>query len=131
MKGLVLGDKNCQIFAESFFNNRTLTYLNLSKNELTHDALKALEHTLRDSGIRHLDLSHNPLGDAGIDDLCNYIGDKNCKLEKLNISHTKFKQHGGFKLFGVVSRKSENPKYLNVSHNSFSQKNMDKLGYCI
>ena len=115
-----MGDANCQIFAESFFKNRTLTYLNLSKNELSHDALKALEHTLRDSGVRHLDLSFNPLGDAGIYDLCHYIGDKNCKLEKLNISNTKFKSAGGFNLFGTLSRKSENPKHLNVSHNNFS-----------
>jgi Ran GTPase-activating protein (RanGAP) involved in mRNA processing and transport len=130
LRGLVIGDTNCGTLAKALNKNKTLFFLNLSKNDITLKGAERLSRGLQDSALVQLDLSHNPLGDAGIRALADYVSHSQSQLKKLVLSNTKFGKAGGQTLFRAVSM-AKHLQHLNVAGNCFSQQNMDRVPFCL
>jgi heat shock protein HspQ len=63
-----------------------LYHLNVSKNEITAEGMSYLNEALMNTRIGELDLSENPIGNAGISHLHKSISKKGQTIEMLNIS---------------------------------------------
>lgn len=58
------------------------------------------------NGLRRLDLSVNPLGNAGIEALSTFIKSKFNTIVKLNVSDCKIKTKGAVTLFLAIARQT-------------------------
>jgi hypothetical protein len=67
---------------------------------------KELDEPLPEKGLKHLDLSSNPIGNAGIENLSTFIKSKFTTLVKLNVSDCKIKTKGAVTLFLAISRQT-------------------------
>ena len=73
LTNLNIGVEYLQIMAEGFAKSNSLVYLNFSRNEINLDACQHLSSALMKKPIEGLDLSSNPLGDAGVRQLCQLV----------------------------------------------------------
>jgi hypothetical protein len=67
---------------------------------------KVPEAPVAQNGVKHLDLSVNPLGNAGIEGLATFIKSKFSTLVKLNVSDCKIKTKGAVTLFLAIARQT-------------------------
>jgi len=70
------------------------------------EAGKELDDPIPEDGLKHLDLSLNPIGNAGIEILSTFIKSKITTLIKLNVSDCKIKTKGAVTLFLAISRQT-------------------------
>ena len=86
------------MLSEGLRDSKTLFYLNVAKNDLTASGMEAFAKVLVTTEIIELDVSFNPLGNAGITELTGALTDRYRKtgtrtfrnLNKLNISECSF-----------------------------------------
>ena len=129
LRGLGLGDSNCQIVFSMLLGNKTLIYMNVSRNDITNKGAESLSAGLIGSALMQLDLSHNNLGDCGIRAVAQYISHSSCLLQKLVLTNTKFGKVGAQLLFRAVAL-TKKLNHLNVARNYFQQLNLDRLTFC-
>lgn len=67
---------------------------------------KALDDPIPENGLKHLDLSLNPIGNAGIEILSTFIKSRFNTLLKLNVSDCKIKTKGAVTLFLAIARQT-------------------------
>ena len=110
LRSTVLGDQGITLLSEGLKDSKTLFYLNVAKNDLTACGMEALAKVLVSTEIVELDVSFNPLGNAGITELTGALTDKYRtvgtrtfrNLTKLNLSECSFQQAGAYKLFKAM-----------------------------
>ena len=61
-----LTDKGIKLLCLGLKDNRTILELNLSKNDITAAGIEHFAFVLWKTGIQELDISLNPLGNAGV-----------------------------------------------------------------
>ena len=70
--------------------------------------------------IEGLDLSLNPLGDAGVRQLCQLVAHGNHLLTRIDLSNCGFTHQVGNNLFSTVVGKATKLIRLNISGNLFA-----------
>jgi len=70
------------------------------------EAGKVPDALVAQSGVKHLDLSVNPLGNAGIEGLATFIKSKFTTIVKLNVSDCKIRTKGAVTLFLAIARQT-------------------------
>lgn len=119
LTNLNIGVEYLQIMAEGFSKSNSLVYLKLSRNEINVDACQHLSSALLKNTIEGLDLSSNPLGDAGVRQLCHLVSHGNHLLTRIDISNCSFTNQVGNNLFSTIVGKATNLIRLNISGNLF------------
>ncbi len=104
LRSNVLCDNGIEVLCGGLSHNRLLTQLNLSNNEITSYGMEKLKDALKSTKIVELDLSFNPLGNAGIEFICSYLQSRDCILFKLNLTECKFQGLGCMNLMIAVKR---------------------------
>ena len=61
-----LTDAGIELLSEGLVDNKTILYLNLSKNDITCSGMEPFAPILPKTAITELDLSMNPLGNNGV-----------------------------------------------------------------
>lgn len=104
--------------------NSGITHLNLSGNKLgQHSALKKILEVLSDSGITHLDLSDNVLGLKSEADLISILSVlKHSGITNLDLSKNGLAQKTGLELINIFGALSESGiTHLNLNGNGFER----------
>ena len=61
------------MLSEGLKNNKSIYSLNISKNDITVSGIEAFTQIIQNTWIQELDLSFNPIGNAGITELANSL----------------------------------------------------------
>ena len=125
------GDRfiNCLSTGLKYTNN--LSNLEISNNRLTHTGIEKLFMNIKqnESFVRNiikLNLSNNNIGESGIQKLSNFIEDKNCQLEHLNIEGNNLGDNNINYICDTIALYIRNKiTYLNLGKNKIT-KNSEK-----
>ncbi|XP_029977734.1 NACHT, LRR and PYD domains-containing protein 3-like isoform X3 [Sphaeramia orbicularis] len=79
------------------------------------------------SSLRHLDLSHNDLGDSGEKVLSAGLESPNCHLETLRLTDCGLSQRSCEPLSSVLSSQSSSLRHLDMSHNNLGDSGVKVL----
>lgn len=92
------------------------------------EARKELAEPIPEDGLKHLDISLNPIGNAGIEVLSTFIKSMFTTLIKLNVSECKIKTKGAVTLFVAISRQTFLQE-LNLSKNDIGASSSTNRSY--
>ncbi|XP_048103435.1 NACHT, LRR and PYD domains-containing protein 12-like [Alosa alosa] len=151
-----LSDKSCEIVASVLQSANSLLQLDLSDNDLGDSGVQLLSkglssfnckiHTLRlaecklsenacgvvaavlqsPNSLTELDLSHNDLGDSGVQLLSKGLSSPNCKLQTLRLAECKLSE----KSCGILAAVLQSPNSLtelDLSHNDLGDSGVQLL----
>ncbi|XP_062388937.1 NACHT, LRR and PYD domains-containing protein 12-like [Sardina pilchardus] len=113
-----LSEKSCGIVAAALQSPNSLIELDLSHNDLGDSGVQLLSKGLSSPhcSLIELDLSHNDLGDSGVHLLSKGLSSPNCKLQTLRLAECKLSK----KSCGIVAAVLQSPNSLielDLSHN--------------
>lgn len=116
-----LGDKGVTLLCDALYGNEIILALLLKDNELTANSMGAIVNLVKQSSIEHLELSKNPIGNAGVTRLSDCIASSRCNLKILELADCNLTSAGcipflqSMKINGSIV-------YLNMNKNDFSGK---------
>jgi Ran GTPase-activating protein (RanGAP) involved in mRNA processing and transport len=102
LAGNYIGNSGLETLANGLKQNDRVMSLGLANNEISGIAgANAIGIILsnRYNQIRRLDLSKNPLGNAGIERFSNILRNEKCNLHYLNLSRCEFNHLGARSLY--------------------------------
>ena len=121
-----LGSVECEIIAEIFTDNTTVTHLYLSGNKLgSEGADKICEMLCHNKTLTHLDLSRNELGSEGAEKICKMLC-HNKTLTNLNLSDNELGSEGADKICKMLCH-NKTLTDLNLSGNELGSEGADKI----
>ncbi|XP_036151472.1 ribonuclease inhibitor isoform X1 [Myotis myotis] len=116
-----LGDASTQLVLQSLHPACKIQKLSLQSCNLSEAGCGALSSVLRSMpSLRELDLSYNPLRDAGLQLLCEGLLDPQCHIERLHLEYGNLTAASCEALASVLRAKRE-LKNLRLSNNDFGE----------
>ena len=113
----VVGAHGAAALADALTENKRLTELNLSYNNIGHPGAAALADALTmNKSLTKLNLSFNNIGDPGAAGLAGALTE-NKRLTELNLSHNKIAAHGAAALADALT-KNKSLTWLDLSFNN-------------
>ena len=99
-----------------------LSWLNLTRNQLTDEAAKYLAEAINNNcQLRTLDLSVNNISHIGAQHLAKAINNNNCQLRTLNLSYNNISDIGAQHLAEAINNNNNCQLHtLNLAHNKIS-----------
>ena len=121
-----LGSVECEIIAEIFTDNTTVTHLDLSGNKLgSEGADKICKMLCHNKTLTYLDLTGNELGSEGADKICKMLC-HNKTLTYLDLSVNKLGSEGADKICKMLCH-NKTLTYLYLSVNKLGSEGADKI----
>ena len=99
-----LSDDGIKEFMYGIDGSCTLRHLNINENNISHIGAEIIKNYLPKTKINELIISHNPLGNAGIQSISKLLWIQNFDLEYLDISSWKFNQIGALNLYTNINK---------------------------
>jgi len=130
-----LTDSGIALLCKGLVCCKTLTNLNLSKNDITSTGIEKFAPILYLTSITELDLSLNPLGNNGVKFLAEHLFERiedgkslsrrgqKCNLVRLNLTETKFQENGVYHLCKQLVD-YHSLQYLYLDYNQFETKKL-------
>ncbi|CAD8137772.1 unnamed protein product [Paramecium pentaurelia] len=99
LRGTSIQNAGFECILSGLQTNSTLSYLNVSNNDLNEEACNYMVQYIQVCHLVELDLSYNPLGNNGMDYLSRICDKGSFMLKKLNLAGCEIKSLGILKLF--------------------------------
>ena len=110
-----------------------LSWLNLTRNQLTDEAAKYLAEAINNNNcqLRTLNLTANNISDIGAQHLAEAINNNNCQLRTLYLSHNNISDIGAENLAEAINNNNCQLHTLDFSHNKISDIGVQHLAEAI
>ncbi|XP_004459835.2 ribonuclease inhibitor [Dasypus novemcinctus] len=126
-----LGDAGVRLVLQGLQGARRVQKLSLQNCSLTATGCSVLPGTLRClPSLRELNLSENPLGDAGLRLLCEGLQDPQCNLEKLKLEYCDLTA-AGCEALAAALRTKASFRELGLSNNDVGEAGVRALCRCL
>ena len=97
-----LSDQGIKEFMYGVENSTSLRYLNIKENNITAVGAEMLKNYLPRTKVNQLNISHNPLGNDGIELIARLLTTYNYELLELDISACQFNQVGAMNIYTAL-----------------------------
>jgi hypothetical protein len=112
-----LSDPGIKEFMYGIENSNSLKYLNIKENNITAIGVEVIKNYLPRTKITELNISHNPLGNDGIQLISKMLSTYGYELLELDISSCDFNQVGAMSLYTCL-RNDVPLKILHMNDNN-------------
>eukprot|EP01116_Phalansterium_solitarium_P011603 TRINITY_DN27338_c0_g1_i1.p1 TRINITY_DN27338_c0_g1~~TRINITY_DN27338_c0_g1_i1.p1 ORF type:complete len:632 (+),score=262.65 TRINITY_DN27338_c0_g1_i1:103-1998(+) len=109
------GADGAAIIAEGMRYNEVLSHMDLGSNSIGFDGAAILGEALLSSGLLHLSLSRNKIGDAGAKAIAQFIGSSRT-IQSIDLSHNKIGPAAG-RFLGLAMRDNQSLESINLEKN--------------
>jgi Ran GTPase-activating protein (RanGAP) involved in mRNA processing and transport len=114
-----IADVGAQEIAEALSENRTLTKIALSHNQIADVGAQAIADALsKNRTLTEIDLSHNQIADVGAQEIADALS-KNRTLTEIDLSHNQIADVGAQEIAEALSENRTLPK-IDLSHNQIA-----------
>ena len=97
--GNCIGNEGVSYICQGLQHNESLIELSLHSSDINSHGATLLKTTLPKTNIQYLNLSKNPLGNAGIEKIAFLLTANRMKIRELNVSDCKFNYMGAAPLY--------------------------------
>ncbi|XP_062397868.1 NACHT, LRR and PYD domains-containing protein 3-like [Sardina pilchardus] len=130
LRGNNVGDSGVELLSTGLEHpNCRLEILELQRCSLTVESCAALSSALRSnsSSLRQLNLSHNDVGDSGVELLSTGLEHPNCRLETLELISCSLTVKSCAALSSALRSNSSSLRQLDLSHNNVGDSGVELL----
>ena len=99
-----LSDEGIKEFMYGIEGSCTLRYLNINENNISHIGAEVLKKYLPRTKIKELIISHNPIGNIGIQHIAKLLTTYNYELEYLDVTWWGFNHIGALHLYKSLNK---------------------------
>ena len=127
-----IGPEGLGFISEGLITNKVLEHLNLARNFLTSKSLKNFFHSIKNSNISELVLSHNKIGNDGAKTIGKFFTEhyRTIRIKSLSIDNNEITHKGANQFFaGTVQNTSLG--YLNMKNNPMTEQAGSGIFYFI